>query len=165
MAGTAKAVKAAPRKAAKATQPIPIPAHAFDADEPEELRDLYGPPVLRRGGAGADGYEPIELSTPTRQQQRKVPKKPLFYLDGVEYGIPAQFPPALALLYLDGIEEGRDVALGRVLKVAIGTEGWGALMTYVKAGGDIGEQAMAAMLGYVLQLVMGAIERGGEGNG
>lgn len=164
----AKKAAARPRAAAPALSgPIVVPTDEI----PAELRDFYssGPPRLGRargaGTTGDGGYTPLELTTPTAAERKAVPLEPLFYLDGVEYGIPKEFPPALALLYLDGLDEGRDIAIARVLKVAVGTAGWSALMQYVRAGGAVGEEALAAMLEHVLKKVLGIIEASGEGNG
>jgi hypothetical protein len=163
---------AAKKTAVKAVRPRAARPAPVD-DVPEELRGFYdddptpAPPRLRRArGAGTTGggYQPLELSTKTPRKGRDVELEPLFYLDGEEYGIPAEFPPSLALVYLDAIDEGRDVAAGRVLKMAIGRDGWTALMRYVTAGGAIGMRDMAAMLNHVMVKVMGTVEGMGEGN-
>lgn len=166
-------VSASRKTAAKTVRPRAVQAHAVRDvpvdDVPEELRGFYGdgPPKLSRarGGGTSDGYEPLALSTPTRAERAEVEMEPLFFIDDTEYGIPVTFPPSLALIYLDALDEGRDIAVARVLREAIGKPGWTALITFVRKGGAIGEQAMGAMMNRVLEKVMGVVNDMGEGNG
>lgn len=170
MVAAAPAKKAASRKAAgKAQQALP----ANPADVPAELVDFYGPPKLSRPrGAGTRGQAPdgvsLDFTSPTRDEIAEVPLEKLFSIDGRDFFIPVEFPPAFALIYLDGIEEGRDVALGRVLKAAMnanGQRGWDALQEFVKGGGRISRAQMAHLLDLVSTKIMGAMEDNGEGNG
>jgi hypothetical protein len=88
----------------------------------------------------------------------------LFSIDGVPYYIPVEYPPSYAIVYLDALDEGRDVAVGRVIKLAVG-EGWRALVELSTKRPDLIPPAQfTALMQKVMNKVMGAVEDI-EGNG
>jgi hypothetical protein len=162
---TVKAAKAAnPARMTKAA-PRPVPA-ADDPDMPPELRDMYGPPKLSRArGTGTTGSEPeVSFDFDTSAPAAEVPMERLFSIDGVPYFIPVEFPPSYAIVFLDALDEGRDIAVGRVLKLATG-EGWKALVDLAARRPDLIPMAQfSALMEKVMLKVMGAVEAV-EGNG
>ena len=143
----------APTKAIKATKAT---RRVAEENVPAELRGLYD--------ADRKTAEEVSLdftSAPT-EDEPEAPREKLFSLDGVDYTIPVEFGPGVGLIYLDRIGEGRDVALGGVLKTVIGEEGWAALMR-LAALNRISLGQMRAIIGKVQERTMGAVE-GVEGN-
>lgn len=163
MSNTVKAAR--PVKAAKAVAkraPAPRAVTADPDDVPAELRGFYDAPVLSRGAKGAAEVESLDFATPTLEQRNAVPMEKLFSIDGTDYFIPVEFGPGMGLIYLDGVAEGRDVALGRVLKKALGDTAWNALVAYAPY---ITGAQMEHLLDVTLRKTLGALEENGEGNG
>jgi len=157
MSNTVKAARPAKKAASPARKAVTARPHPDDI--PAELRDFYGPPNLRDD---AGEVESLDFATPTREQRNAVPLEKLFSIDGVDYFIPVEFGPGMGLIYLDGVAEGRDVALGRVLKKALGDAAWTALVAYAPY---ITKGQMEHLLNVTLQKTLGALEESGEGNG
>lgn len=124
---------------------------------PAELRGLYD--ADRKKGSEEVS---LDFTSEATEDEPEVEKDKLFGLDGVDYMIPVHFGPGVGLIYLDRIEEGRDVALGSVLKTVIGVEGWGALMK-LAALDRISLEQLRAIISKVQERTMGAVE-GIEGN-
>lgn len=129
-------------------------------DVPAELRDFYARPNLE-----ATDDDEASLDFDTSAPAAKVPTEKLFSIDGVEYRIPAYFPPGFALIYLNALDEGRDIAVGRALKRAIGATGWAALVTLAEERPDLLTPGQfKRLMGIVMRKIMGTIEDS-EGNG
>ena len=160
-----KAVKKAANPARTTRGPVALPA-ADDPDMPPELRDMYGPPKLGKArGAGTIGSDDdVSFDFDTSTPAAEVPMERLFSIDGVPYYIPVEYPPSYAIVYLDALDEGRDVAVGRVIKLAVG-EGWRALVELSTKRPDLIPPAQfTALMQKVMNKVMGAVEDI-EGNG
>lgn len=139
MAGTTS--RAAPRKAAA----TPRKATAGRAPAvPPELRDFYD-------RIGDDDEVSVDLVT---EPDEEVETEKLFSIDGREYRIPVEFGPHLGLIYVDSAEKGMDIALGRVLKMAIGEDGWRALVGHK----SLTAPQLRTILNRVMVKVMGALE-------
>jgi hypothetical protein len=141
---------------------------AIAPPEPPELANMYGAPKLSRArGAGTTGEEvETSLDFDTSAPVADMPMERLFSIDGKAYHIPVEFPPAYGLVYLDALEGGRDVAVGKALKLAIGAQGWKALRDLCEQRPDVISPAqLAVLMDKVLTKIMGAIEESGEGNG
>lgn len=136
---TQKAIKATTR-----TRRVP------DDKVPAELRDMYkdgaeeGPVSLNFSSADNPDAEPAEMET-------------LFTVDGVEYQIPKEFGPSIALIYLDVIDKGRDTALALIMRSTIGKEGWAALMELADKK-KITLPQVKALMEIVNVKIMGALE-------
>lgn len=167
MAAASPATK--PRKVApKVQRAIGGTAKAANANAVHpDLADFYDPPTLTRArGANTTGTEADDMPDfDTSAEAPAIPMERLFSIDGVPYHIPVEFPPGYSIVYLDALDEGRDVAVGRVLKLAIG-QGWAALRELAMARPDLITPAqLNAIMEKVLRKVMGTLEANGEGNG
>lgn len=135
---TGKAIKATTR-----TRQVP------EDQVPAELRNMYD------GGKNADevslDFDANEANDEPEERDE------LFRSKGVSYTIPVEFGPGIGLLYLNRIDEGRDVALGYILKTVIGKAGWAALMELAEANRITAPQ-MKAILKKVNDRTMGAVE-------
>lgn len=172
-AASKTAQKAITRKAGAARAVRAVPADPNDV--PDELRDFYsdgpapGPNRATRRAAQRAGAveESLDFTTEEADEVADVPMEKLFSINGKDYYIPVTFPPGVGLVYLHGVEEGRDVALGRCLKLVLGERSWNELQAFVMAtkGGGITRGQMGQLLDKVLTKVMGALEDDGEKNG
>lgn len=139
----------APVKTIKATTKT---RRVAEENVPAELRNLYD-----RGAA----EEEVSLDFTTRanadEDEPEEERDELFSIDGVSYTIPVQFGPGVGLIYLDRLDEGRDIALGAILKTVIGKEGWEALMRVAAENRITGPQ-FKAILKKVNDRTMGAVE-------
>ena len=172
-AGSKTASKAVARKAGPARAVRAVPADPDDV--PEELRGFYGdgpapgPNRAARRAAHRAGVvdESLDFTTEEADEVADVPLEKLFSIDGKDYYIPVTFPPGVGLVYLHGVEEGRDIALGRCLKLVLGEKSWNELQAFVMStkGGGITRGQMGHLLDKVLTKVMGALEDDGEKNG
>lgn len=99
----------------------------------------------------------LDLTSEATENETPVETEKLFSVDGVEYRIPVEFGPGIGLIYLNRIDEGRDVALGGILKTVIGKEGWAALMKLAEADRITGPQ-LKAIMKKVSDRTMGAVE-------
>jgi len=163
---TKTATKAAPRRAAPRV--IDSTAHVVhdEANLPPELREMYGPPKLSRArGAGTTGPDDGgELDFDTSQPPVEQPMEKLFSIDGTEYFIPVEFPVGYSIVYLDALDEGRDIAVGRALKLAVGPA-WEQLRTLARERPDlIKPYHLQRIMDIVLNKIMGTLEEAGEGN-
>lgn len=132
------------RRGTRSTAKVPVDK------VPAELRGFYDDEPADDG--------PVRLTTGTAAL---VEREPLFYIDDKEYTIPKKFGPHLGLVYLRAAEsDGRDIALGRVMKAALGPEGWDALCSCE----DITSDQLTSIMGKVQDKVLGAVEST-EGNG
>jgi hypothetical protein len=174
MAAATKATKATktarPRKTGAVvvqTARGPVRQVVDGDDLPAELRDMYGPPKLskaRGGGTVAAVDDGDDLNFDTSTPAPEIPMERLFAIDGVPYYVPVEYPPSYAIVYLDGLEEGRDIAVARVLKLAVG-EGWKALRDLAERRPDlISPEQFSKLMNKVLTKVMGVVEEAGEGN-
>lgn len=167
-----KATKAPAKRtgAAKAAPAARKRIEAVPADNvPAELRGFYDDPHanprdILTGIVGEDDGSVLDFRTPTKEDRAAVEVEELFRADGTSYYIPKVFGPGLGLVYLDRAQEGRDIALGAVLKAALGPPGWSALIRMARLDA-INEDQMNVLLGRVMTKVMGTIEENGEGNG
>jgi len=144
---------------------VPVPV----GEEPPELRDFYGdgPPKLSRPrGAGTTGVDSdLSLDFDTKTEAPAIPMEKLFSIDDVDYFWPIEFPPAYSLVYLDALEQGRDIAVGKALKLAVGY-GWQALINLAETRPDlITDRHLQVLMDRCLTRIMGSIEESGEGNG
>lgn len=122
---------------------------------PAELRGMYD-------RDNRDEEVSLDFTSETTEDEGPEERETLFTVDGVAYTIPVEFGPGVGLIYLDRISEGRDVALGEILKTVIGTKGWAALMVLAEKNRITGAQFRAIMK-KVSDRTMGAME-GIEGN-
>lgn len=162
---TKTASKAAPRRAAKVIDGTAHIVHD-EADLPPELRDMYGPPKLSRArGAGTTGPDDSgELDFDTSKPVAEQPMEKLFSIDGKQYFIPVEFPVGYSIVYLDALDEGRDIAVGRALKLAVGPA-WEQLRTLARERPDlIKPHHLQRIMDIVLNKIMGTLEEAGEGN-
>jgi hypothetical protein len=164
-AATKTASKAAPRRAARV---IDSTAHVVhdEANLPPELREMYGPPKLSRArGAGTTGPDDgISLHFDTSEPDAEVPMEELFSIDGEAYYIPVEFPVGYSIIYLDALDQGRDIAIGRILKLAVG-KGWASLVQLANDRPQLITPAhLQRIMDIVLSKVMGSVEGAGEGN-
>jgi hypothetical protein len=163
-AAPAKTARAA-KVAKKATRAVAVPADPDDV--PAELRGFYdnSPPQLSRArGAGTTGPAGSDLDFDTTMEDEPVPMEKLFSIDGEPYFIPVEFPVGYSIIYMDALDEGRDIAIGRVLKLAMG-EAWTRLVELAtKRPGLVRPEHLSRIMGVVLQKIMGTIEEAGEGN-
>jgi hypothetical protein len=104
----------------------------------------------------------LDLTTEATEDEEPEERERLFTVDGKEYTIPVTFGPGVGLLYLDRIGEGRDVALGEILKTVIGEDGWQALLKLARLN-RISVAQMQTIMGKVMERTLGALE-GNEGN-
>ena len=115
---------------------------------PAELRGMYD----------ADKAEDVSLDFDASEADNEPEERDeLFRSKGVSYTIPVHFGPGVGLLYLHRIDEGRDVALGYILKTVIGKEGWAALMALAEENRITGPQ-FKAIIKKVNERTMGAVE-------
>lgn len=138
----------APAKAIKATTKTRrVPAEQV----PAELRNLYD--------ADRKAAEEVSLDFTSEATGDEEPeeREKLFSLDGTDYTIPVTFGPGIGLIYLDRIDEGRDVALGGVLKTVIGKDGWTALMRLAELD-RISLPQLKAIISKVQDRTLGAVE-------
>jgi hypothetical protein len=138
----------APAKAIKATKGT---RRVAEENVPAELRNLYD--ADRRSAEEVS----LDLTSEATEEEEEVPTEKLFSVDGVEYRIPLEFGPGVALVYLDRVGESQDVALGAVLKAVIGEEGWAALLKLAMKN-RISMAQMKAIMGKVQERTIGAIE-------
>jgi hypothetical protein len=90
----------------------------------------------------------------TSDADEEIETEKLFSLDGVEYRIPVEFGPHLAMIFIDSAEEGELVAIARVLRDIIGPDGWRALTGFK----GLKPEQLKAVLDRVMIKVMGTIE-------
>ena len=136
MAGTARKTTGTgrgPRKAAPAT--------------PKELEGFYD-----RVSKVDPDTDLDFVSAPEGEEEVRTEK--LYSLDGVEYRIPVEFGPHMALVFIDAAEAGELVAVGRVLKDIIGPAGWKALVGFK----GLKPEQLSTVLDKVLVKVMGSVE-------
>jgi len=146
MAGTTAAKRAPAKRTAKAA-PRPDPAE----QEPPELRDFYD-----QVDALDEETEDVSLDMSSRKgKEREEVREKLFSIDGVDYLIPKEFGPNLSLVFIDAIGRvGEDVAIGRVMRVALGKAGWEALQEFE----DLQPLQLKKIMSIVMRKIMGAIE-------
>jgi len=160
----APAKRAAPRVIDGTAQVAPLPIGSGE-ELPTELRDFYAPPKLSKArGAGTTGpVDTDDLDFDTSVPDAEMPMERLFSIDGVAYFIPVEFPVGYSMIYLDALDEGRDIAVGRVLKLAVG-KGWTALVDLARERPQLITPAhLARIMDIVLNKIMGTIEEAGEG--
>ena len=138
----------APTKAIKATKAT---RRVQEENVPAELRNLYD------ADRKATEDVSLDLTSEATEDEAPVETEKLFSVDGVEYRIPVEFGPGIGLIYLNRIDEGRDVALGGILKTVIGKEGWAALMKLAESNRITGPQ-LKAIMKKVNDRTMGAVE-------
>jgi len=162
-APTAPARKATKKAGGTAKVAPPANANLLHPD----LADFYSAPALGTArGAGTTTADPDDdLDFDTSTPAPAIPMERLFAIDGMPYFIPVEFPPGYSIVYLDALDEGRDVAVGRVLKLAIG-QGWTALKDLAVERPDlITPQQLQGIMNKVLKKIMGTLEDNGEKNG
>lgn len=138
-------------KAIKATKNT---RRVVEDNVPAELRNLYR--------SSNPEEVSLDLSTAPTEDEEPEERERLFTVDGKEYTIPVVFGPGVGLLYLDRIGEGRDVALGEILKTVVGEEGWQALLKLARLN-RISMAQMQAIMSKVMERTLGALEAS-EGN-
>lgn len=162
MAGTTSTPKRAPAKRAGGTKaarpavqtaqtspPAPVPV----GEIPAELRGFYDQ-VEAIAVDTADVSLDMRTLTP-QERERTQRREKLFSIDGVEHTIPVEFGPQLSLVFIDSIGQvGEDVALGRVLRAAMGKASWEALVAYE----DLTGAQLKKILGITMEKIMGAVE-------
>lgn len=142
--------RAAGGKAAGKAAPTPAPVEQI----PAELRNFYD-----QVEQDADDDVSLDMVSPSTEVQEAAREK-LFSIDGVDYLIPSRFGPHLGLTYIKGLEDGQDVAIGRVMRAALGPAGWSALCDFQ----HLSTPQLKKLMGVIMQKVMGAVEDE-EGNG
>lgn len=144
------------KAATKAIKATTRTRQVAEENVPAELRGLYDPD--RRSVEGVS----LALTTEATEDEEPEERDELFSVDGTSYTIPVEFGPGVGLIYLDRISEGRDVALGEILKTVIGKDGWRALLKLAELNRISGPQ-FKAIMAKVQARTMGAVE-GIEGN-
>lgn len=140
MAAT-KAIKATTKTRRVAEENVPAELrNLYDADRRKDEEDVS-----------------LDLTTEAGEDEEPVETEKLFSVDGVEYRIPVEFGPGVGLLYLDRISEGRDVALGQILKTVIGEQGWKALLRLAELN-RINAAQLKAIMKKVNDRTLGAVE-------
>ncbi len=122
---------------------------------PAELRGFYSD---KRASESVS----LNFTTAPTEEEEPVELEELFSIDGKPYMIPVEFGPGVGLIYLDRIAEGRDVALGEVLKAVIGDEGWQGLLKLAKLN-RISLAQLQKIIETVNERTLGAMEAS-EGN-
>lgn len=117
---------------------------------PAELRGLYKDDVAAEEAS-------LDFTTEATDNEPEVETEKLFSVDGKEYRIPVRFGPGVGLIYLDLIDQGRDVALGAILKSVIGKDGWSALMQLARDN-RISVAQFKGIITKVQERTMGAVE-------
>lgn len=146
MATGQKAIKATTRTRQVAEENIPA-----------ELLGMYSDD---RPKADAEAVSLDFTSEPSPDEEPEAREK-LFGVDGVDYTIPVEFGPGVALVYLNRLSEGQDIALGAVLKAVMGPKGWAALMKLAE-NNRISMAQMQEIMRKVQSRTMGAIEDTGK---
>lgn len=144
MAGTTRT--AAVKKTAGRTAPAAPKARKRAPEVPPELVNFYN--------AGQEVADDDLDFVSDDADTEEVETEKLFSLDGVEYRIPVEFGPHLAMVFIDSAEDGEWVAVGRVLKTIIGADGWKALVDFE----GLKTPQLKAVLGKVMIKVMGALD-------
>jgi hypothetical protein len=132
-------------KATKATRRVP------EEHVPAELRNLYRDEQAEAAAASLD------FSSADDPNAEPVEMEKLFSVDGVDYMIPKEFGPSVAIIYLDVIDKGRDMALAIIMRTTIGPEGWAALLD-LAAKKKLTMPQIKALMGIVEKKIMGALE-------
>jgi len=89
-----------------------------------------------------------------------VERVPLFYIDDVEYSMPAKIPGNVALKYLRKIRtDGVEVAGAWLLEEVIGTEAYEALMNY----DGLTIEQLNQVIAIVERHALGSVEARGNG--
>jgi len=150
------ATKAAAKTAGKTTStprraPVkkaaPARRHTALDDVPPELRNFY---ETAKAAPTPDGDLDFHTGDADPVETEK-----LFSLDGVEYRVPVEFTPHLAMVFLDAATHDSEwVAVGRLLKSVIGDDGWKALVGFK----GLRPEDLQAVLNKVMVKVMGALE-------
>jgi hypothetical protein len=144
-AATAPAKRTPAKRAPAKKAAAPRHRTALD-DAPAELRDFY------ETAKAADTDGDLDFRS---DQVVEVDTEKLFSIDGVEYRVPVEFTPHLALVFLDAAtDENQWVAIGRLLKSVIGAAGWQALIGFE----GLQPEQLQAVLNRVMVKVMGALE-------
>lgn len=118
---------------------------------PAELRNLYKDDAAEAAEASLDFTSAVDPDAPPVEMEK------LFSVDGVDYMIPKEFGPSIALVYLDVIDKGRDMALAIILRTTIGKEGWAALMDLADKK-KVTLPQVKALMEKVNVKIMGALE-------
>lgn len=144
------------KAAAKAIKSTKSTRQVQEEQVPAELRHLYD--ADRRKD---DEEVSLDLTSQPAEDEEEVPMDKLFSVDGVDYLIPVEFGPSVGVIYIDRLSEGEDVALGAILKMVIGKEGWAALVKLAEDNRITGPQ-FKAILKKVNERTMGAVEAMGK---
>jgi hypothetical protein len=136
-------------KATTRTRQVP------DDKVPAELRNMY------RDERESEEVS-LDFTTEAGDNEPEEEREKLFSVDGVDYTIPVRFGPGVGVVYLDRLSQGRDVALGGVLKTVMGEEGWAAFLKLAELN-RITLPQLRAILEKVNERTMGAMEDA-EGN-
>lgn len=100
-------------------------------------------------------YEPVRIST--KDKVEEIERVPLFYIDDDEYTIPKKFAPNVGIQYLRDLnEDGRDFAVARLMKAALGSEAFDALADCE----SITKEQMEKINGMIIELALGAVDEG-----
>lgn len=107
----------------------------------------------RKGRKHSMTYQPLKLTTDAPESPAE--REPLFYVDGVEFTIPKEVPPVLAVQYLRNLRGGSaEVALSKVFDELIGKEGVNALARVR----NLRKSELAQIMGVIQEKVMGVLE-------
>ena len=105
----------------------------------------------RRRPSQAAAELPDVVRLTTSAEPAPVEKVPLFYIDDVEYDMPARIGPNVGLKALRMARtHGADVAEAWLLEEVLGTEGYEALMNFDDLTGTQLEQIMGIVRDHVL---------------
>lgn len=138
-------------KATTRTRQVPV------EQVPAELLNMYKDDVAPEVANASLAFTTVATGDEPEEERDE-----LFSVDGKVYTIPVEFGPGIGLIYLDRIGEGRDVALGGILKAVIGEDGWAALLM-LAAKNRINADQFKALVQKVQDRTMGAVEKM-EGN-
>lgn len=102
-----------------------------------------------------EGFEPLQLTTTA--EPGPVEREPLFFIDGVEYTIPVEFPTSVGLQFIDiSARQSTDAAIAWLLEEALGTAGYRALLGFKELNAD----HLAVIVGVLEERVLGSMEPG-----
>lgn len=155
MAGTTATKTAAKRAPRVRKTAAPAARAPQERDVPDELKNFYD--QVDAIEADTEDVSLDMVSKTDAERAKTVPREKLFSIDGVEHTIPVSFGPNLALTFIDLVSRpdvGEDVALGRVLRVAMGESSWRALCEFP----DLEAPHLKKILGITFRKVMGAVE-------
>jgi hypothetical protein len=104
-----------------------------------------------------DNYDPPKIST-AKKRTDSAQRVPLFYIDGKEYSVPVNLPPALGLRYMRRVRDGAShvEAAMFLFMEAIGEDALNALCECE----EVDRNAMEKIVERVLEIALGGAPQG-----